>query len=165
MKKILFIFIAFALSGCIIKYSFTGASIHPNAQTYSVQYFPNNAMMVAPTLSNTLTEALKDRMSRQTRLDQVGEGGDLAFEGEITSYVTAPSAVSADEYATQNRLTITVQVRYTNTLEPEWDFNRSFSAYADYDANDLLTNVEGRLIEEIVETLVDNIFNASVANW
>ncbi len=160
-----FIGIAAALNGCIIKYSFTGASIPQAAKTFSVQYFPNNAAMVAPTLSNTLTEALRDRFSRQTRLTQVPEEGDFAIEGEITGYMTAPSAVSANEYALQNRLTITVQVRFNNVVEPEWSFNKSFTAFADYDANLLLQNIEGGLIEEIVTTLVDNIFNACASNW
>ncbi len=160
-----FIGIAAALDGCIVKYSFTGASIPPAAKTFSVAYFPNNAAMVAPTLSNTFTESLRDRFLRQTRLTQVGEDGDFAIEGEITGYMTAPTSVSADEYALKNRLTITVQVRFNNAIEPEQNFNKSFNAFADYDANLLLQNIEGGLIEEIVETLVDNIFNACAANW
>ncbi len=159
--------IAAVLNGCMINYSFTGASIPAAAKTFSVAYFPNNAAMVAPTLSNTLTEALRDRFSRQTRLTQVGEEGDFAIEGEITNYMTAPTSVSADEYALKNRLTITVQVRFNNVHQPEWSFanGKSFSAFTDYDANILLQNIEGQLIEEIVETLVDNIFNACAANW
>lgn len=159
---------ALATNSCIIKYSFTGANIPAAAQTFSVAYFPNNALMVAPTLSNTFTEALRDRMMRQTRLGQVSENGDLAFEGEITSYTTVPTSISADETAARNRLTITVRVRFTSVLEPEWNFQaggREFSAYADYDATQMLSSVENGLIEEIVEALVDNIFNASVANW
>lgn len=157
--------IAALINGCVIKYSFTGASIPPAARTYSVAYFPNNAAMVAPTLSNTLTESLKDRFTRQTKLTQIPEEGDFALEGEITRYETAPTSVSADEYALKNRLTITVQVRFNNAIEPQWNFNRSFSAFSDYDANMLLQEVEGQLIEEIVEVLVDNIFNACVSNW
>ncbi len=159
---------AAATNSCIIKYSFTGANIPAAAQTFSVAYFPNNALMVAPTLSNTLTEALRDRMMRQTRLGQVAENGDLAFEGEITSYTTVPTSISAEEVAARNRLTITVNVRFVSVLEPEWNFpagGRQFSAYADYDATQMLSAVENALIEEIVEALVDNIFNASVANW
>ena len=156
------------LHACTIKYSFTGANIHPNARTFSVAYFNNNAMLVVPTLSNTFTEALKDRLMRQTRLGQVAEGGDLAFEGEITRYWTMPAQVTADERASMNRLTITVQVRFTNVLEPEWSFppiGREFSAYADYDTANWNPSVEAALIEEIVTTLVDNIFTATVANW
>jgi hypothetical protein len=154
--------VAAVANGC---YSFTGASIPVAAKTFSVAYFPNNAAMVAPTLSNALTEALKDRFTRQTRLTQVTEEGDFAIEGEIIRYETTPTSVSADEYALQNRLTITVQVRFNNAVEPQWNFNKSFSAFADYDANQLLQEVEGALIEEIVEILVDNIFNATASNW
>jgi hypothetical protein len=148
--------------GC---YSFTGASIPPTAKTFSVAYFPNNAAMVAPTLSNVLTEALKDRFTRQTRLTQTLEEGDFALEGEIVRYETTPTSVSADEYALKNRLTITVRVTFNNAIEPQWNFNRSFSQFAEYDANQLLQEVEGALIEEIVETLVDDIFNACASNW
>lgn len=157
--------LAVVLNSCIIKYSFTGASIPPAARTFSVAYFPNNAAMVAPTLSSTLTQALQDRFTRQTKLTQIPEEGDFAIEGEITRYETAPTSVSADEYALMNRLTIVVQVRFNNAVEPQWNFNRSFSAFTDYDANVLLQEIEGQLIEEIVEILVDNIFNACASNW
>jgi len=154
-----------SLSGCSIKYSFSGASIPPNAKTVSIAYFPNNAPMVAPILSSTLTEALKDRFSRQTNLLEVNENGDLAFEGEITNYTSTTASVSSQEAAVLNRLTITVRVRFTNAIEPQYNFNKSFSAFADYDSNILLQEVEGTLIPEIVEQLVDDIFNAAVSNW
>ena len=154
------------IPSCTVKYSFSGASIPANAQTVSIAYFPNNAAMVAPILSSTLTEALKDRFSRQTRLQQVPDGGDLAFEGEIINYTSTTASVSSQEYAVLNRLTITVRVRFTNAFEPQYNLNnRTFSAFADYDSSKLLQEVEGALIPEIVEQLVDNIFNASVSNW
>lgn len=153
------------LTGCSVKYSFTGASIPPSAQTVSIPYFPNNAAMVAPILSTTFTEALQDKFARQTRLTVIREGGDLAFEGEIIGYTSTPSAISGDEYAAKNRLTITVKVRFFNSIEPQWNFDRTFSAFLDYDSNQNLQSVEGTLIPEIVEMLVDDIFNAAVANW
>lgn len=155
------------LSGCTMKYSFTGASIPLAAKTFSVAYFPNNATMVAPILSSALTDALRERFERQTRLTQVNDGGDLALEGEITNYVSTSSSVTSDNGggAAQYRLTITVQVRFTNAIEPQWNFNKSFSRYADYDATKLLQEVEGSLIEEITSQLVDDIFNACVSNW
>jgi hypothetical protein len=113
-----------------------------------------------------LTEALKDRFARQTRLQQVPDGGDLAFEGEIVNYTSTTASVSSQEYAVLNRLTITVRVRFTNALEPQYNINnRTFSAFADYDSSKLLQEVEGSLIPEIVEKLVDDIFNAAVSNW
>ncbi len=171
MKRLLPILAAALLltfSGCFSGgYSFTGAQIPAEAQTFSVTYIPNNAAMVAPTLSNDLTEALRDRFIRQTRLSQVPDGGDLAIEGEITGYIDAPAGISADEMAETMRLTVTVNIRFVNLYSPEWSFEQgqSFSATADYPGNRTLIEMESSLIPEIVETLVDNIFNASVANW
>jgi hypothetical protein len=93
--------------GYKVTYNLSGGSIPPEAKTFSVAYFPNNAPMVAPTLSNVLTEGLRDKFSRQTRLQQVEEGGDFAFEGEITNYTSTTASVSSGDYALQNRLTIT----------------------------------------------------------
>lgn len=153
------------LAGCSIKFSLSGASIAPEVQTVSIATFPNNAPMVAPILSSTLTDALQDRFARQTRLTQVRENGDLNFEGEITGYSTNPIAISGDEYAEMYRLTITVRVRFTNAIQPEYNFDKSFSAYGDYNSSRLLQEVESTLIPEIVEQLVEDIFNAAVSNW
>lgn len=153
------------LSACSIKYSLSGASIPPEAKTVSIAYFPNNAPMVAPILSSTLTDALQDRFSRQTRLNLVREGGDLAFEGEITSYTSTPSSISGDEVAVENRLTITVKVRFTSSLDPKLNYDKSFSAFAPYNSNILLQQVEPTLIPQIVDMLVEDIFNAAVSNW
>ena len=136
------------LTGCgvAIKYSLSGASIPPDAKTFSVAYFPNNATMVAPILSSTLTDALVDMFTRRTRLMQVEEGGDFAFEGEIVNYTSTTASVSSDDYALLNRLTITVKVRFTNALDEKMSFNRTFQAYEDYDSTKLLTEVEGEII-------------------
>ncbi|MDY3978634.1 MAG: LptE family protein [Tidjanibacter sp.] len=156
---------ALLLSGCRVTYSFSGASIPVQAKTVSVAYFPNNAPMVAPTLSSTLTDALIEKFARQTRLQTVGEGGDLAFEGEIINYTSTPSSVTSNETASMNRLTITAKVKFTNSYEPQNNYNKSFNAFADYDAGSLLQDVQDTLIGEIVEQLVTDIFNGAVANW
>ena len=155
------------LTGCgvAIKYSFSGASIPPDAKTFSVAYFPNNATMVSPILSSTLTDALVDIFSRRTRLAQVDEGGDFAFEGEITNYTSTTSSVSSEEYALLNRLTITVKVRFTNALDEKASWTKTFSAFEDYDSSLLLTEAESTLIPEIVDQLVTDIFQASASNW
>ncbi len=153
------------LTGCTVKYSLSGASIPVEAKTVSIAYFPNNAAMVAPILSSTLTEALQDKFSRQTRLQLVTEGGDLAFEGEIINYTSVPTAISGNETAALNRLTITIRVKFTNVYEPEYNFNQSFQAFADYNANSLLQDVQNELIEEIVKQLVEDVFNKAVSNW
>lgn len=160
--------IAAAVTSCgvAIKYSLSGASIPPDAKTFSVAYFPNNATMVSPILSSTLTEALVDMFSRRTRLMQVDEGGDFAFEGEIVNYTSTTTSVSSDDYALLNRLTITVKVRFTNALDEKASWvNRTFSAYEDYDSAQLLTEVEGTLIPQIVDKIVTDIFQAAASNW
>lgn len=156
-----------AAAGCgvQIKYSLSGASIPPDAKTFSVAYFPNNATMVSPILSSTLTEALVDIFARRTRLMQVDEGGDFAFEGEITSYTSVTASVSSDDNALLNRLTIKIRVRFTNALDDKASWQRDFSAYEDYDSTLLLTEAESTLIPQIVDKLVTDIFMASASNW
>ena len=152
--------------GYKVTYNLSGGSIPPEAKTFSVAYFPNNAPMVAPTLSNVLTEGLRDKFSRQTRLQQVEEGGDFAFEGEITNYTSTTASVSSDDYALMNRLTITVKVNFQNAVDQTTSFNaKTFSSYADYDASQLLVDVQDQLIEEIVEDLVNDIYMAAAGNW
>ena len=172
MKRVVIFAVATAVAllavGCGYKvtYNLSGGSIPPEAKTFSVAYFPNNAPMVAPTLSNVLTEGLRDKFSRQTRLQQVEEGGDFAFEGEITNYSSTTSSVSSGDYALQNRLTITVRVNFQNNVDQTQSFNnRSFSSYADYDSSQLLLDVQDQLIEEIVEDLVNDIYMAAAGNW
>ncbi|MBQ5634960.1 MAG: LptE family protein [Alistipes sp.] len=168
MKKIIAIFsaaVCLLLTGCTVKYTLSGASIPPEAKTFSVAYFPNNAPLVAPILSATLTDELTQRFATRTRLVQVPEGGDFAFEGEIIGYTSTTSSVSSGDYAVQNRLTITVKVKFTNAIDDKLSYNKNFSAYADYDSTRLLTEVEGELITEIVEQLVTDIFMSAAANW
>lgn len=152
--------------GYKVTYNLSGGSIPPEAKTFSVAYFPNNAPMVAPTLSNVLTEGLRDKFSRQTRLEQVEEGGDFAFEGEITNYTSTTASVSSGDYALQNRLTITVKVSFQNAVDQTLSFNaKTFSAYADYDSSQLLVDVQDQLIEDICEDLINDIYMAATGNW
>lgn len=154
-----------ALAGCSVRYSFTGASISPDVKSVTISPFPNVAPLVNPTLSSTLTEALKERFSSQTSLALQDFGGHLQFEGEITGYSVAPTAIQGDETAALNRLTVVVQVRFRNLKDPSADFDRSFTAYEEFDSNLQITQVESSLVPEIVKRLVEDIFNASVARW
>lgn len=153
------------LTGCTVSYSLSGASIAPEIQTVSIAQFQNNALMVSPIFSTSLTEGLQERFVRQTRLSVLREGGDMHFEGTITNYVSTPAAISADEYAQRNKLTVTVRVRFTNSVQPEYDFDRTFTAFSEYDSSTLLQDAEDQLIPEIVDQLVEDIFNAAVSNW
>ena len=121
--------------------------------------------MVSPTLSTMLTEALRDKFLRQTKLQMVNEDGDFAFEGEITGYSSTTASVSSDNYAQLNRLTITVRVEFTNKIDPNASFSQTFSQFADYDSQQLLTDIQSDLDQEIVDQIVTDIFMASAANW
>jgi hypothetical protein len=161
----LFILTSLFISGGCGVYSFTGASIPPEAKTVSVLYFPNNAMLVEPLLSSTVTSALRDKFSNQTNLQMVAQQGDLAFEGEITDYKTTPVAIQSDQTAALNRLTITVNVRFFNKFDESKGFETKFTQYKDYPSEQDLNAVKDGLITEIVEMLVDDVFNKSVVNW
>ncbi len=146
-------------------YTFSGTSIQPDVKSVTINYFEYKALRVNPSLSNDLTEALKDKFKKMTRLEQVDMDGDLEIVGEVTGYDTRATAVTAQEVAAKNRLTVSVKITFTNRLYPEEDFEKSFSAYADYDSMQSLDSVEGTLCEEIIEQLVEDILNATVANW
>ena len=151
-------------SGCGI-YTFSGASIPAEAKTVSVQYFPNNAQLVNPLLSNALTNALNDMFVNQTTLQSVAQNGDLALEGEITGYSTAPIAITGNQTAAMNRLTVTVNVRFTNKYDESKDFEQRFSQYQDYPSSQDLNAVQDVLVEQIIEDLCQDIFNKAVVNW
>ena len=160
-----FIVVAFVVQSCGI-YSFTGTSIQPDVKSITINYFEYKALKVNPNLSNTITEALKDKFTKMTKLEQVDMDGDLEIIGEVTGYDVKATAITANEQAAQNRLTVNVKIAFIDRKYPENSFeNKSFSAYADFDAMQQLDAVESTLCEEIVEKLCEDIFNATVANW
>ncbi len=165
-KHLLFLMFGFAwlFTGCGV-YSFTGASIPPEAKTMSVQYFPNKAQLVEPVLSAIFTNALRDQFTRQTNLEMVERNGDLAIEGEIIDYKTTPVAIQGDQTSALNRLTITVNVRFVNSYEPNKDFEQKFSHYLDYQSDADYNSVKEELILGITEMLTTDIFNKAVINW
>lgn len=164
-KMILAALVALTLSGCGI-YSFSGTSIQPDVNTITIETFEYRAMKVNPTLSNNLSEAMRTRFRQMTRLEQVDMDGDLEITGAITGYDISATAVTADEVAAQNRLTVTVSVTFVNRKHEEDSFDgKSFSAYADYDSTNSLDAVESSLCEEIIDKLIEDIFNATVAQW
>jgi len=160
-----FLLIAFALQSCKINYSFSGASISPDAKTVSIEYFPNLAEQAQPTISPMLTEALKDRFLSETNLTLVDYNGDMNFEGTITNYTVTPVAIQGNETAALNRLTVSVRVKFTNLVDEKQSFEYSFSRYEDYDSSQDLSAVEEELITSINTQLVDDIFTKAVVNW
>ena len=157
------------VSACKIGYSFTGASISPEVKTVFIDFFTNRARVVNPMLSQKFTEAMKDKFVNETGLSMEREQGDLEFSGEITGYDVRPLSIQQSEqgrdFASMNRLTVTVKVVFTNNKDHEQDFNTSFSAYYDWESTRSLNEVENDAVDVIVEQLVDDIFSKSVANW
>ena len=164
LHAILIITAAMAVTACGI-YSFSGTSIQPDVKTVTIDFFEYEAQRVNPSLANDLSEAIRTQFRKMTKLEQVELDGDLEISGAITGYEVRASAVTADEVAAQNRLTVTIKVEFVNRKYPEDDFEKSFSGYADYDSTQSLDAVESTLCQQIIEKLVDDIFNATVANW
>ncbi len=167
MKKITFlasILALLTLVSCSV-YSFTGGSTG-DAKTVQVDYFPNSAPLVEPTVSQKFTTELQDLFTRQTNLKLTNTGGDLHFEGEISEYRIIPVSATAEQTAALNRLSVGVRVRFFNKLVPDDDFEKSFSFFSDFDANAQLTGtVLEDALAEIFERITQDIFNASVAKW
>lgn len=160
-----FVMIAVSFSACKVNYSFTGASIPPEVKSINIKYFPNNAPLIEPTLSQKLTDALRDKFTNETSLTIVTDGGDLILEGSIIGYSTRPMALQGDDQAALNRLTIRLDVTYTNTFDENMSFESTFERYSDYSSDQNLTEVQDGLIEEINQMLVEDIFNKAVVNW
>jgi hypothetical protein len=153
------------MSSCRMSYSFTGASISPNVKTVSIAYLSNNAGLVVPTLARTVTDALRDYFTSHTNLNLVDRSGDLNLDGAITQYVVIPVAIQGNETAAMNRLTISVNVKFTNKTDAKQAWEFTFSRYRDYSSTFNLSSVQDGLIKEITDDLVQDIFNKAVVNW
>ena len=166
-KSIVFILLASlpVINGCKVKYSFSGVNIDPAIRTCSVQFFPNRAPLVQAQLSQKFTDALKDKIQGQTNLDLINGVGDVDFSGEIRNYETRPTAITGDETAALNRLTIAVRVKYTNYVDPDLSFDSSFSRFENYESSKDLSQVEDELIALILEQLIEDVFNRAFVNW
>ena len=121
--------------------------------------------MVNPTLSNALSEALRDIYQRQTRLEILSRNGDLELEGEIVGYDITQGAISANSYASESKLTITISVHFTNNVNPEDSFDKTYTSYQTFNSNMLLTDVQDELCTAMITEFAENIFNDTVARW
>lgn len=156
----------FSLQSCSISYKMNGANInYQTTHSISIADFPNNAPMVNPTLSSAFTEALRDLYARQTRLQILRKNGDLEIEGEIVGYDLTQGAIKPDSYASESRLTVRITVHFTNNVNPEESFDRTYSAYQTFDASRLLTDVQEELCNAIIDEITNNIYNDTVARW
>lgn len=165
MKRIIFILSIVILHSSCLRVTFSGASIPPEAKSFSVQYFENNASLVQPILSQTMTEKLRDKILGQTQLNMLSSNSDMAFEGEITSYILQPVAIQGNETAQLTQLTITINVRFFNRIDDSKNFESRFSRYKQFSSSSNFASIEESLIESIVEELVEDIFNKAFVNW
>ena len=148
-----------------MKYSTSGASIPVEAKTVSVQFFENRAPLVEATLSQVFTDKLKDYIQSNSRLIMVNGVGDLDFDGEITGYDSRPTSISAGDVAAQDRFTIAVKVRYTNSFDSSKDWEMNFSRFQDYPNTESFESAQSKYISDILKLIIDDIYNKAFVNW
>lgn len=164
LKKYIFLLVACTFISCNVKYNFTGTG-NIDAKTFQVNYFQNMADIVEPGIERTFTQKLQNTILNQTNLNLVASGGDLLYEGEIVEYRITPMAATSNQIAAQNRMTITINVRYSNKNKEDDNFEKRFSFYYDYAADVLPQAVLGTALDEIYERITQDIFNQSLAKW
>lgn len=170
MKKtllLLSVLVGLTMYGCVkVKYSFTGANIPVGVTTFSVDYFPNRALLVVPSLSTTFTDKLREYIEQHTKLIEVTDGtGDIRFEGEITGFTQRPINITSNEVAQSNRLTIEVRCSFTDVIDDQNDFDSRFSQYADYSIDADYDSIEEELIDQIISDIIEDIYNKAFVNW
>ena len=167
MRYLIIVFsitISLLVNSCGV-YNFTGAK-PVDAKTFQVNYFQNNAPLVEPGIERTFTLELQDIIQSQTNLNLVSQGGELIYEGEIVDYRITPMTATADQRAAQNRLTITINVRFTNRNKEDDNFEKRFSHFDDFDANQQLVGSQlNKSLDVIFERITQDIFNESLAKW
>ena len=154
------------LASCTVSYKFNGASINYDIiKTITISNFPNRAVYQWGPMESMFNNALSDKYVNQTKLQQVSRGGDLLLSGEITAYDQVNKSISSDGYSSMMQLKMTVKVNFENTKNHSEDFERQFSASREFDASQQLNDVQEELVTQIIDEIVEQIFNATVANW
>ena len=166
MKNYLIYVSVILITACSVpNYSFNGGKVHPDAKTISIAYFENSSSLGPSNLGQTFTESLRDLFQSQTKLELINGEGNLAYEGSITNYVVQPIAIQSNQTASQNRLTITVNVSYRSEVETGKDFEQNFTRFADFNSSQNLSSVEGQLITEIFDQITQDIYNKTLGDW
>jgi len=151
---------------CIsIKYSTTGASISPNVKTASIGYFQNRATLGPTWPSQKFTDQLREKIQKNTSLAIVSGSGDVSFEGEIVNYEISTQALQSNETESKDRLTITVHVKFFNSVEPKYNYDATLSRFQDFSRNVTFDQIEKQLIDKIMDELTEDIFNKAFSNW
>ncbi|WP_303685956.1 LPS assembly lipoprotein LptE [Nonlabens dokdonensis] len=165
IRFILLVIIALSLNSCGL-YSLSGVTIPDNIKTFQVDYFGYQAVLVEPGLERDFTLALQDLINDQSRLSLTPRNGDYIYQGEITRFYIAPMTATADSRAAQNRVTLEVNLRFTNTKDEEESFEKKYSFFYDYDANAQLQGSTLETAKEVLfEQITQDIFNDTLAKW
>ena len=166
LKWMVMLVVLTALSACQITLTFNGASIdYTKIKSISIADFNNVAELIHPPLAQAFSEHVRDKYTKQTRLRLLKSGGDLHLEGEITGYMLTPMAVGQDSFSAETKLTLTVNVRFSNSKNQEEDFEKQYSVFRMFDSNLMITDVQDQLLAEMTEEIADNIYNDTVARW
>ena len=165
-RGLLFVMLLLVADGCTVSYKFNGASINYDIiKSISIDNFPNRAVYQWGPMEAMFNNALSDIYVNQTKLRQVNRGGDLSLSGEITAYDQINKSISSDGYSSMMQLKMSVNVRFENTKNHSEDFERQFSASREFDASQQLGDVQEELVTQMIDEIVEQIFNATVANW
>ena len=166
LRKVLPLVLVLALIGCTVSYKFNGASINYDIiKTITINNFSNRAVYQWGPMESMFNNALSEIYMNQTKLQQVNRNGDLVLSGEITAYDQVNKSISSDGYSSMMQLKMTVKVRFENTKNPNEDFERQFSANREFDTSQQLNDVQEELVKQMIDDIVEQIFNATVANW
>ena len=158
--------LATIIMACSVSYKFNGSSIdYTKTKTIQIAEFPIRASYVWAPMGSMFNNALKDEFTTHTKLEQVKRNGDLKIEGEITRYEQRNKAVSSEGYSAMTELSITVNVRFTNNTNHAEDFEQQFTAQQSYESTLSLNSVQDELVNKMIKDIVEQIFNATVANW
>lgn len=165
-SKYLILIFLLSIVSCSISYKFNGASIdYTKTKSISIFDFQNTAELVYPPLAQNFGESLRDVYSKQTRLQVLKKSGDLHLEGEIVGYQLTPMAIGADSYAAETKLTMMIKVRFTNSKKPDDDFEKTYTAFQNFNSSRMLNDVQAELTKIMIAEIVDNIYNDTVAKW
>ena len=166
LRKVLPLVLVLALIGCTVSYKFNGASINYDIiKTITINNFSNRAVYQWGPMESMFNNALSEIYMNQTKLQQINRNGDLVLSGEITAYDQVNKSISSDGYSSMMQLKMTVKVRFENTKNPQEDFERQFSANREFDTSQQLNDVQEELVAQMIDDIVEQIFNATVANW
>lgn len=166
IKIVVVVAVLLVSNSCKISYQFNGASIdYAKIKSISIADFTNNAELVYAPLASEFSENLRDYYTKNTRLQVIKKNGDMNLEGEIIGYELTPLAISSDTYASQTKLTVTINVRYTNNKNPEDDFEKKYTAYQTFDSSQMLNDVQDDLLTTIMSDICESIFNDTAGKW